>query len=139
MNNKQEIKDTLEAYAKAYCAKDIDALMNIFASNDDISAIGTGADELFCGQEQLRRLFTRNFEEATATQFEWHWTVINVFNNSALVAISLTIHLLQNDEQQQVPIRWSVVLKKEQSWKWVHGHASCPAMGQNEGKAYPKK
>ena len=40
--------------------------MALFEAGDGISIIGTGADELCSGHEQIRDLFRRSFEEATA-------------------------------------------------------------------------
>ena len=64
--SKESIILTLEDYAQAYCAKDIDSMMQVFDDTDNISVIGTGADELCVGGGQIRDLFLRNFEEATA-------------------------------------------------------------------------
>jgi len=139
MNDELAIRATLEDYANAYCAKDIDSLMAVFSNGDEISVIGTGADELCEGRSAVKELFLRNFDEATATQFEWHWSNIIINQNSAVVAISLTIHLEHQGEQLTVPIRWSVALIKNERWLWVHRHASSAAASQEEGQAYPKE
>jgi len=139
MTAEQEIKSTLENYAKAYCAKDIDSLMDVFDDCDDISVIGTGANELCSGRDSVRELFLRNFDEATARQFEWLWTKVNISNDYAVVAMSLNIHLEYQSNNIIIPIRWSVALKKTNRWLWLHRHASSPASNQDEGKAYPQK
>ncbi|WNC68815.1 nuclear transport factor 2 family protein [Thalassotalea nanhaiensis] len=139
MTEEQEIKSTLEDYAKAYCAKDIDSLMAVFEDSDDISAIGTGADELCEGRAAVKELFLRNFAEATAYEFEWQWSNINILNDYAVVAISLVIHLEYQGERLEIPIRWSVALRKTDRWVWLHRHASSPAVNQDEGQAYPQE
>jgi len=138
MTQEQAIKATLDNYASAYCAKDIDGLMNVFDDSDDISVIGTGADELCVGLQSVRNLFERNFAQATAVRFHWQWCEINILNNYAVVAISLLIDLKSQGNKINVPIRWSVVLKKTDRWVWLHRHASSPASSQREGDAYPK-
>lgn len=136
---KEKIMATLEDYASAYCDKDIDSLMKVFIESDDISLIGTGRDELCGGREAVRRVFLRNFEEATAQQFEWHWSHVIVSGDCAVVAITLTIHLKYQDDDLKVPVRWTVALKKDQGrWCWLHRHASSAASSQDEGAAYPK-
>ena len=133
------IKATLEDYASAYCNKDIDALMRVFVDSEDISLIGTGGDELCGGREAVRKVFLRNFEEATAEQFEWHWSHIIVSGDCAIVSITLTIHLKYQGEDLKVPVRWTVALKKDRGrWTWLHRHASSAASGQDTGAAYPK-
>jgi len=116
----ETIKATLEDYATAYCAKDIDSLMHVFDDTDNISVIGTGMDELCVGRSAVKDLFLRNFSEATANKFEWDWVDIRLSGS-------------------QVPLRWTVVVKNQNGrWVWIHRHASTPASTQEEGHAYPK-
>jgi len=132
------IKSTLDDYARAYCAKDIDAMMAVFDDSDNISAIGTGAEELCVGRTQVKELFARNFEEATANKFEWLWVDTRILDNHAVMSVRMIIHLNYQGEDLCVPIRWTVVLKeKNGNWVWVHRHASTPAANQDEGEAYP--
>lgn len=138
MTQEKEILATLDEYADAYCTKDLDRLMAIFDTGDDISVIGTGADELCYGQSEIRALFARNFAEATADRFAWDWTKVTIRDDSAVVAITLTIHIDLDGEKLHVPIRWTVVLKQtEGKWLWLHRNASASAGGQEEGEAYP--
>ncbi|ODS04618.1 nuclear transport factor 2 family protein [Vibrio scophthalmi] len=137
MQELDEIISTLGDYAKAYCAKDIDALMLVFDSSDDISVIGTGEDELCSGTKSVKALFLRNFAEATATKFEWGWSDIVISDGYAVVSQCLTIHLNTGNGAISVPIRWSVVLKKTERWVWVHRHASIASDSQAKGQAYP--
>ena len=138
MIEQDAVMATLEDYATAYCAKDIDALMNVFDDEKNISLIGTGEDELCGGREAVKRVFLRNFEEATANQFEWHWRHIIITGDQAVIAISLTIHLDYCGDALKVPVRWTVALRKiNDHWRWLHRHASTAASGQTEGEAYP--
>ena len=73
MKTQESVLATLEEYAEAYCAKDENRLMALFDDGDDISLIGTGADELCVGQSAIKAVFLRYFAEATATKFEWDW------------------------------------------------------------------
>ncbi len=135
----EAIKSTLEDYADAYCAKDIDALMRVFDDTDNISVIGTGADELCVGRDAVKELFLRNFDEATANKFEWDWVDTRISSDHAVISATLSIHLEYMENQLTVPVRWTVVLKNENSrWVWIHRHASTAASNQDEGQAYPK-
>ncbi len=138
MSRHSELLATLDEYADAYCAKDLDRLMAVFDTGDDISVIGTGADELCSGQDQVRDLFERNFAEATAHRFEWHWTQVTVRGDTGVIATTLTIHLDIDGKQLQIPLRWTVACKRHQHrWVWLHRHASSAAGSQDDGKAYP--
>ena len=140
MTEESDVLATLEEYANAYCTKDTDRLMAIFDHGDNISLIGTGADELCSGQAEIRSVFDRNFSEATATEFLWHWQHVIVSDNCAVVATTLTIHLDVDGESIKVPIRWTVTMvKRDNEWKWLHRHASSAAGSQEEGSAYPSE
>ena len=138
MTTHGELLATHEEYADAYCAKDVNRLMDIFDAGEDITVIGTGDDELCTGQSEVRELFLRNFAEATANRFEWHWQRSTVRGDTAVVATTLTIHLDIDGEPLQVPVRWTVALRQtEGRWLWLHRHASSAATSQAAGKAYP--
>ena len=107
------ITATLDEYANAYCAKDIDSIMRVFDDTDNISVIGTGADELCVGRDTVKDLFLRNFSEATANKFEWDWLDTRISSNHAVISTTLTIYLEYMENQLSVPLRWTVVLKKE--------------------------
>jgi len=138
MDEKDEVMATLDEYANAYCAKDLNRLMGIFLDGEAISLIGTGGDELCSGRTAVASVFERNFTDATATQFEWGWKDIAIHGHAATVAIALKIHLIIDDKSLVIPIRWTVSLVKTNNlWKWVHRHASAAANSQDEGSAYP--
>jgi ketosteroid isomerase-like protein len=138
MSNADQIMATLEDYAAAYCAKDLERLMVIFVDGEDISLIGTGADELCSGRGVVASVFERNFRNATATQFEWKWRDIAVHGSAATVAITLNIHLETDSGNLTVPVRWTVSLVSiDGQWRWVHRHASSAATSQKDGAAYP--
>ncbi len=138
MDDRDAVLATLEEYAAAYCTKDLKRLMAIFVDGEDISLIGTGADELCSGREAVASVFECNFRDATATQFEWQWKDIAIHGETAIVAITLNIHLIIEGESLVVPVRWTVSLvKSDARWKWVHRHASAAAGSQEEGSAYP--
>ncbi len=138
MTDQDVILETLEAYADAYCAKDLTRLMDIFVDGEGISLIGTGADELCAGKKAVASIFERNFRDATATQFEWGWKDVAIHDDACTVSIALSIHLIVDDKNLIVPVRWTVSLVKVGTvWKWVHRHASAAAGSQDEGTAYP--
>lgn len=138
MTDQDQIRATLEEYAEAYCAKDTARLMAIFVDGEAISLIGTGADELCVGRAAVAAVFDRNFHDATATRFEWHWQDIAIHGDAATVATTVSIHLEIDGEKVVVPVRWTVSLvNTQQGWKWVHRHASSAAGAQKDGAAYP--
>lgn len=138
MTEEEAILATLEEYAEAYCAKDIDRLMVLFGDGDDISLIGTGSDELCAGRTEIKGLFLRNFSEATATSFQWEWKQVTLAGDFAVVAITLTIHLDTQNGSIKVPVRWTVALARRCGrWRWLHRHASSAANSQEKGTAYP--
>lgn len=135
-----DIVATLDRYAEAYCAKDVDRLMALFDPEDDVSVIGTGHDELCSGRDEVRELFERNFAEATAESFEWHWRQVTVRDDTGVAATSLTIRLDIDGDHVEVPVRWTVSLHKTNGqWLRLHRHASTAATDQDDGTAYPAR
>ena len=138
MDDQLHILATLDEYAEAYCAKDLDRLMTIFAPGEAISLIGPGGDELCAGRAAVAAVFARSFREATATRFDWGWSDVAVHGDAATVAIALVLHLAAGDAPRRLPIRWTVALVRTGAgWKWIHCHASVAAGAQAEGSAYP--
>ena len=138
MDETYRILSTLEEYAVAYCAKDLERLMAVFVDGDGISLIGTGADELCSGRDAVASVFERNFRDATATQFEWIWNDVATHGPAATVAATLNIHLDTDNGNMIVPVRWTVSLVLvDGDWRWVHRHASSAAGSQKDGTAYP--
>ena len=106
---------------------------------NDISLIGAGGDELCGGRAAVEEVFLRNFAEATAKKFEWHWSHVVMSKDCAVVATTLTIHLEHQGNDLKVLVRWTVGSTKHQDrWGWLHRHASPAAFGQDIGAAYPK-
>ncbi|MFQ5623992.1 MAG: nuclear transport factor 2 family protein [Paracoccaceae bacterium] len=139
MTDEGGVLATLESYARAYCAKNTDALMALFDETAAVSLIGTGNDELCDDREKIRAVFERNFADATAERFEWHWRHVTTAGDAAAVAATLTIHLDINGEKLRVPVRWTVALvRRSNGWKWLHRNASVAASGQSSGAAYPR-
>ena len=58
MTDEETVLATLEDYADAYCAKDIMRLMAVFDDGDDISLIGTGADEFCERRSEIEAVFS---------------------------------------------------------------------------------
>jgi ketosteroid isomerase-like protein len=138
MTDREAVLATLEEYADAYCAKDIERLMAVFDDGDDITLIGTGADEFCEVRSDIEAVFLRNFSEATATRFQWHRKHVTVSSRFAVVAVTLTIHLETREGPLLVPVRWSVAMvRRSDRWRWLHRHASSASATQEEGTAYP--
>ena len=136
--SREAVLATLDDYANAYCARDIEAMMSVFDDSDEISVIGTGTEELCSGRSEVKELFLRNFRDAHANRFEWGWIRATVTGDFAVVAVTLTIDLAMDGEEVQVPLRWSVALRHSRNrWVWIHRHASTSASDQSSGKAYP--
>jgi len=53
----------------------------------------------------------RNFNEATATKFEWNWIDIRKSDDHAVASVTLSIHLKYKEDNLIVPIRWTICFK----------------------------
>ena len=138
MTERDTILATLDEYAQAYCTKDIDRMMSLFVQGNDISVIGTGSDEMCSGPSDIRRLFERNFADASATGFSWGWHHVTIADDFALIATQVSLEIDTDGAKVNLPLRWTVALaKRRDGWKWLHRNASVAAGMQRAGDAYP--
>jgi ketosteroid isomerase-like protein len=89
-----EIKALVEDVWRKYARKDIDACLGLWTSDPDLVAIGTGADELRLGPEELRRGLRRDFEQAENIKITTEWLRISAAGDVAWSAANCGLRLL---------------------------------------------
>jgi ketosteroid isomerase-like protein len=137
-NDIEAIEQTLVDYASAYAASDIEAMMGLFSVFHTLGGIGTGGDEYLFGHEATRALFERNFKGAEGVRIDWGEYHVEVLSDAAWVQAKAEVSGAEDGKKFSVPLRWSIVLVREQGkWKWSHRHVSVAAGSQEEGTAYP--
>jgi len=131
------MEETLNAYADAVRAKDVDALVDLYA--DDVRNFDLWEEWSYDGKEALRRMVAGWFgslpdDEQVAVRFD----DVRAQAGSDLAAVSAftTFAAVSPDgtELRSMNNRLTWVLRKDADggWKIVHEHTSAPA--GDEGK-----
>ena len=125
---KKEIHKIIVKYGECYLNKDLNGLMNLFVSDPDFVAIGTGKEEWIKGFEQLKESFKRDFSQADDIKLFFNNMTISTSGKVAWVSATMTMYALVNGVDVILPGRVSMVLKQQDNkWLFAHIHYSIPA------------
>jgi len=134
-----EIKALIEGVWKEYTRKDLDACMSLYSSDPDVVAIGTGADELRIGPEELRRGLRRDFEQADNIEITTERLRISAAGNVAWSAANIQLTATVNGDIATLQCRLTNVYEKRNgAWRIMLFHLSLPAAEQESGHSWPK-
>jgi ketosteroid isomerase-like protein len=135
-----EIKTLVEGvWWKEYARKDVEACMNVWTSDPDVVAIGTGVDELRPGPEGLRRGLRRDFEQAENVKITTEWLQISAAGNVAWSAANVQLTATVSGETVTLPCRLTNVYEKRNgTWRIMQMHLSLPEAEQESGHSWPK-
>jgi ketosteroid isomerase-like protein len=134
-----EIKALVEDVWKEYARKDLEACMGLWTTDADLVAIGTGADELRLGPEELRRGLRRDFEQVENIETAIEWLSISAAGKVAWSAANARLTATVNGEATTIACRMTNVYEKRNgTWRIMLLHLSLPAAGQESGHSWPK-
>ncbi|MDY0279997.1 MAG: nuclear transport factor 2 family protein [Salinivirgaceae bacterium] len=129
------------SYFTAYTNRNWDGMLKTF--HPEITAVGTGIDEVKLSWEEIIEFYRREFEQAPEAM---KYDITDVFvqkisSDSALLV--LTCHMKYASLQQHFCVpnnRTTAIMKLSGgAWKLLHGHWSQPAEGQDIGESIPYK
>jgi ketosteroid isomerase-like protein len=134
-----EIKALIEDVWKEYARKDLEACMGLWTTDADLVAIGTGADELRLGPEELRRGLRRDFEQAENIETAIEWLSISTAGKVAWSAANARLTATVNGEVTTIACRMTNVYEKRNgTWRIMLLHLSLSAAEQESGHSWPK-
>ncbi|MEI7827818.1 MAG: nuclear transport factor 2 family protein [Euryarchaeota archaeon] len=134
-----EIKALIENLWEEYTRKDPEACMGLWTSDPDVIAIGTGADELRLGPEELKRGLRRDFDQADNIKITTEWLRISAAGNVAWSAANIQLAATVNGKTTTLPCRLTNVYEKRNgTWRIMLLHLSLPAAEQESGHSWPK-
>ena len=133
-----EIRALVENVWREYARKDVNACMNLWTSDPDLVAIGTRADELRLGPEELRLGLSRDFEQAENIDTAIEWLRISAAGNVAWSAANMRLTASVNGETATLQCRLSNVYERRNgTWRITLLHLSPPALEQESGHSWP--
>ncbi len=135
-----EIMKILRRSFECYDKKDIDGMLDLFASDPDVVCIGTGKDEKRVGPKEIRAQFERDFSQCDSISCKLGWYMISAVGTVAWVAADYLVDVTINGQKSELTMRTSIVLEqRDQKWLIVHMHGSAPMQEQEAGESFPSK
>ena len=126
------------AFYEAFEKGDLDAMMDVWADDDDIVCVHPGGPRL-AGTEQVREAWRQIFSVGQNLRFRLN--KLHALNGMTLVVHSVYEQITAAGETRarQPVIATNVYMRTENSWRMVVHHASpAPATPEPEGKRAPK-
>jgi len=128
----------LDKFNESYRRRDIDALMALFAPDDDQIMFGTGIDEKRIGRDQIKFQAERDWSQTEALAFNLNWHQVSAAGPVAWVAAEGLGQGKVGGQEIEFPLRMTAVLEQRgDEWLLVQSHVSLPATGQEEGDSVP--
>lgn len=136
-NQEEEVKETIQAYARAYQNKDIAAFSTLFSP--DITGFGSGPDEIIRDHQDLIRQITRDISQATVLSVVFSEQKIFGEGTVAWASSETTMTFtIDGTTRQTLEGRSTMVLRKTpERWIIEQLHFSLPYGEQNPGQSFP--
>ena len=128
----------MNEWMEHYENRNLDGLMGLVASDDDLFLFGTGIDEKRVGPEEFRYQAERDWAQTEALGFSLSSYYVSAAGPVAWVAAEGLGQGRVGGEEIQFPLRLTAVLQeRDDGWRIMQSHISLPAAAQEEGDSVP--
>ena len=132
-----EIAGLLDALAGAYSAKLPDQAVELFT--EDAVVVGTGADEIRFGREDVRAQIERDISQADALRATYDGLRVVATGDVAWLYASLLAEVTIGDDELTMPMRFTATaVRSGQRWRFSQAHFSLPFADQAEGESFAR-
>jgi len=127
---KQAIFELMKRMSKGVENRNVDEILELFATSPDVVLIGSKEGKISRGTEEVRTLFEGIISSKVNTRLVWNSYTVNAKGDIAwLFALADLIHE-STDRITRVPYRvTSLFIRFCGQWKWVQYHGSEPVVG----------
>ncbi|MFC1925626.1 nuclear transport factor 2 family protein [Chloroflexota bacterium] len=133
-----EVMSVLDKMRECYEKRDLNGLLALFATDADLVAIGSGADEKCIGPTQLKAQLERDFTQSESLTINYEWLSISAAGSVAWMAADCVFNARIGGEEMILRGRLTGVLeKREDRWFFMQQHLSMPSVEQQEGQSFP--
>lgn len=130
------VETIIKKLTEAYKARNLNAVMECFASDDNVTLIGTGVDEKRVGLEQIRIQVERDWAQTESIEMSFFPKSISAVGSIAWAFADGAFNIRVDGQTMVLPARVSFVLENRGGqWLIVHAHFSTPTAGQEEGSS----
>jgi len=135
---KAEILEVMKLFSEAYTERDLEKFTALFAPEEDLEYIGTGADERRKGTRGLIIQVQRDWEQSQEVVFKFIDPVVFHTGSVAWLVTDCLGKITINNSEVVLPLRYTMIMeKREGKWLIVHLHTSMPALEQPQGESFP--
>lgn len=132
-----QVTKVLNRFTEAYRDRDLDAMMECFASDDDVFLYGTGADERRVGRAEIEAQAMRDWAQTETAAMDFQSILVSSAGVVSWAAVDGAFDLRSDGRQIRLPARITLVLEnRDGEWLIVHAHFSTPAAEQAEGQSF---
>ena len=132
-----EVQAALKRMTDAYARRDLNGVLDCFATDADVVLYGTGADEKCIGPDQVRKQVERDWAQSESAAMAFSWTSVSSAGTVAWAAVDGTFKFRAGGHEGTMPARGTFVLeKRDGKWLIVHMHVSTPNVAQQAGKSF---
>ena len=133
-----EVMSVFNKMRESYAKRDLSGLVALFATDPDVVAIGSGADEKCVGPDQVRVQLERDFAQSEALTMNFEWISISAAGSVAWAAADCVFDVMASRKKMKLQGRLTAVLEKRgDRWLILQEHLSMPSGEQVEGQSFP--
>ncbi len=134
----QEVTTSLKDMFEAYSKRDLEGYLAFWASDSDVFALGSGADERSFGVTQIAQSVKRDWTQAEKAQASLGEVAVSAAGNIAWFVTDVTIEGVIGGQKLCMDWRVTGVFeKREGKWLMMQMHLSRPESAQEQGQSWP--
>ena len=135
--DEESVMEALDDFAAAYCAGDAEAVLALISKDPDSVLVGTGADEVRIGPEQIREQVERDMAQAQRIEMQLGEVRVSGRGSVAWASAEPVVTATVGGEHIRMPTRLSVTLVNEDGAWLIHAaHLSVAFAGQQAGESF---
>jgi uncharacterized protein (TIGR02246 family) len=121
----------LKKWSDSFSAKDLEAILALFAPDADVTMLGSEDWEMGIGPDALRSVYEHLFSRGDSATWEWKWHQVSSSGSTAWLLATGVVHIASAAGATSGPYRLSSVFeKREGRWLWMQFHGSEPMVGK---------
>lgn len=135
-DTESQVKNLLTRELKAFCSKDIEAIMAMISPEPDVVFLDVAPNGRYVGKDQIRQAYLKDFHEFKSATAEIKWAAVSSRGDIAWFAAEISATVDTEHGAIPAPTRWSgVVEKKDGKWLFVQSQLSYVMQNLPKGLA----
>jgi ketosteroid isomerase-like protein len=131
------VTELFDRFGTAYSAKDVDAVMQLISTDPDTVMVGTGADEVRIGPDEIRRQVEQDVGQADELSLTLGTTRVSVRGEVAWAFAEPVVEVTAGGEHVRMPMRLTAVVTAEADRLVIRSaHVSVAFAEQEAGQSF---